>query len=968
MKLKKSICMKLLLLLAILFGALNYSNAQDRGILRGVISDKTTEATLPGATVVVAGTNNGTTTNIDGEYILTNIPEGTTTVIFSFVSYKTDTLVVDITGGETKVADVQLSPDNIDLEEIVISAQLLGQKKAISTQLNADAIVNVVSDDKIQELPDVNAAEAIARLPGIAINRSGGEGTKIVIRGMEPKYSAITVNGVRVPSNAANDRSVDLSLISPELLSGIEVYKAPLPNMDAESSAGTVNLKLRKAPDELKILAKGLLGYNDLNSDYGDYKGVLQVSNRIFDGKLGILAQGTIERFNRSGDAINYLWSQGSTDEETGLTAINGSRLTFNDNQEIRKRLNSSVNLDYDLDRNNSFSIFGLLSRTDRDRFLSTSTYNPNEPGIFFSGNPIENVLDLSTISLSGEHLFGKINADWSVSTSRSEGNTPYNFVMNFRAVSIGGLFDPDLNRRGHPKTFFDASDLKTDEIYLTNNDLDDSNTLEKTNLAYANFKIPFQISDKINFSLEFGGRYSGIERSRNVTTLSERFYYLGTDAVQRAAELYDGELTYIPSNSQLISIKNFENANHDVGINLENGNYFPFPVVLSRDKLRNWSTNQVTNFTNTLYALVNNYDVEEIVTAGYIMVKLNFGDMLTLIPGFRYEHSDNTYSGIVSSADGTYGQNGQRKDTVTYQNYGEFFPHLHLKFKPFDWFDVRASYAKTIARPDFNFVTPTAQINHSSTNIQAGNPELKYALSTSYDLNFSFFKPNIGLFTIGGFYKDIDNIFINRRIILTDPERAEENGWPGYSGYELNSYTNIPTSKVWGYEMEVQTNLSILPQPFSGIVISANYARLFSETEVIFLTSKTEFGGGFPPVPITTYFENKRTVNMPTQAPEIFRASVGYDYKGFSARVSGSYQGTKPRSYSLNKDFDSYDMEFWRWDASAKQEIGDRWSIFLNINNFTNQQDIRFTRNEDYIRTIETYGMTGTIGVQFQY
>jgi outer membrane receptor protein involved in Fe transport len=106
----------------------------------------------------------------------------------------------------------------------------------------------------------------------------------------------------------------------------------------------------------------------------------------------------------------------------------------------------------------------------------------------------------------------------------------------------------------------------------------------------------------------------------------------------------------------------------------------------------------------------------------------------------------------------------------------------------------------------------------------------------------------------------------------------------------------------------------------------------------------------------------------MPSQAPEIFRASVGYDYKGFSCRVSGSYQGTKGRSYNLNKDFDSYDLAFWRWDASAKQKFGKYWSIFLNVNNLSNQQDVRFTRNTNYINSIETYGYTATIGVQFKY
>jgi TonB-dependent receptor len=957
-------CLSLFVLIMI-FGLSSFG--QRKGVLKGVITDKSTGSSLPGATIIIAGTNQGTITGLEGDYTLTNIPEGSNKIVFSFISYRSDTIDVNIVAGKTQILDMQLTVDNIGLDEVIITAQLLGQKKAISQQLQSDAIVNVVSEDKIKELPDVNAAEAIARLPGIAINRSGGEGTKIVIRGMEPKYAAITINGIRIPSNSSGDRSVDLSLISPEMLSGIEVYKSPLPNMDAEASAGTVNLKLRKAPDKLNVLAKGLVGFNNLNSEFKDYKGVFQVSNRIFDSKLGVLVQGAVERFNRSGDVVGYGWSQGGTNAETGVTAIYGSSLGLTDNQEIRKRLNGSVNLDYDLNNNHSFAFFSILSRTERDRFSSSNSYSPSAPGIGFSAAGSESTLDLTTFALSGDHTIGKMKVDWSLSTSKSEGDTPYSFGMNYAAVSIGGLFDTDLDRQGHPNTYLDAAHLNTDEIYLAGADLNKGNTFEKNNLAFVNAKIPFQIGDKVNVSFEFGGRYSIIDRSRLGSTLSERFYYLGTDAVQRAAELHNGELIYIPSNDQLLSSKNWE-AIDKAGIELEDGSYFEFPVTLDRDKYKDWSNEQHSNFKENRYGIAGNYDVEESVMAGYAMFKISIGDMFTLIPGFRYEHSDNTYLGAISEADGTYGQNGSIKDTVTYQKYGEFFPHLHMKFKPVDWFDIRASYAKTISRPSFGSIKPTAQINHSSLGINSGNPNLKHSLTDNYDVNFSFFRPKIGLFTIGAFYKDIDNVITGRSVVLTNPELAEEYGWPGYSGYRLSTSANIPKSKVWGYETEIQTNLSFLPQPFTGIVLSANYAKLYSETDVIFLTSETVFGGGFPPIPVTTYTENTRTVSMPSQAPSIFRASIGYDYKGFSARVSTSYQGTKASGYSLNKDFDRYNLEFWRWDASAKQNIGEKWSLFLNLNNIFNQQDISFMRDEGYVTNIQTYGFTGTLGAQFKF
>jgi len=75
-------------------------------------------------------------------------------------------------------------------------------------------------------LPDANAAEAVGRLSGVSVLRSGGEGNEVVVRGLQPKYNAIMIDGVRMSSSNSNDRSADLSMISPYSLEGIEVSKS----------------------------------------------------------------------------------------------------------------------------------------------------------------------------------------------------------------------------------------------------------------------------------------------------------------------------------------------------------------------------------------------------------------------------------------------------------------------------------------------------------------------------------------------------------------------------------------------------------------------------------------------------------------------------------------------------------------------------------------------------------------------
>jgi len=951
-----------ILLQTLLFGP---SLLAQTGVIKGTITDANEGSTLPGATIYIEGTTIGTVTDVDGIYVLNNVPVGNQAVAISFLGFETKTIDIDIKEGQTLEINESLGETAVLGTEVVVTGQLLGQAKAINRQLNSESIANIVSADKIQELPDVNAAEAISRLPGVAINRSGGEGQKVVIRGMEPKFAAITVNGVRLPSNSSTDRSVDLSLISPEMLDGIEVFKSPLPDMDAEAIGGTVNLSLRRAPKKLKLLAKVLGGYNQLNDDYGDYKVVLQGSKRFFNDKLGAVAQASIERFNRGGDIINYNWSQGRTDPETGVTEILGNRLQFEDRQEKRKRINSSLSLDYDLGEGHKLGFFGLYSQTERNRFQMNNSYNPGDPAIIYQGTGIDNSLDLYTGAFNGEHTLGKLFVNWNLSASRTEGSTPYDFEIRF--VDNTQAFDPSLDREGHPRTFFAAANPNLQEAFLSRNDLDITNTLEETKTAQINLKLPIKLGDGIGGYFKFGGKYFIADRDRSVSRRSENFYYLGGQFTQDAADIFPSNLVRSASNESLISIQNFLADADRVDFELEDGTSQNFTATLDPETVRNWYETQDPIFSDNRAVLVDNYNLTETVTAGYAMLKLNFGKQLSVIPGFRYEYSDNEYNSAVSSVNGRYGVNGFIFDTTAVVQYGEFLPHLHIKYQPLDWFDIRASYATTLARPDYNYITPRAQINNTSTFIIAGNQNLRHSKAVNYDLFLSAYKGGLGLLTIGGFYKDIDDVFIPRTIQLADPELAAANGWPNNSGYELRSYTNLENSKVYGYEIDLQTNLSFLPGILKGFVFNLNYARLYSQTEVFFLTSETVLVNPFPPLFETTFTSNVREVAMPSQAPHIFNMSIGYDYKKFSARVSGSYQGTKARTYSLNKDFDQFDLGFWRWDASIKQRFGKNWSAFLNINNFTNQQDISFIRNQNYLRRIETYGMTATIGMQYK-
>ncbi|MEM7369376.1 MAG: TonB-dependent receptor [Bacteroidota bacterium] len=936
----------------------------------GTISGKVIDSkgVLVGATVYLESSKaQGANSNINGKFIISGVKPGEQTVVFHYLGYNSKTVSVAVNPGEVSEVTVELIPLVYEGEEVIISTQRRGQTEAINQQLASDKIANIVSSDRIQELPDVNAAEAIGRLPGVALTRSGGEGQKVVIRGMHPKYSAITVNGVRLPSNSSTDRSVDLSLIAPELLDAIEVFKTPLPDMDAEAVGGTVNLRIRKAPDRFKLNAKGLYGFNNQARQFRDYKGVFQVSNRFLNKKLGIIAQGSVERFNRSGDFLTNGWRQGRTDS-LGNTEVLGSSLNLEDRSEIRQRYNGSLSLDYKLNPKHDLSLFGVFSRTDRDQFRSSEVYNPSNPSIEYRAQGTENILSLYSLTLSGDHNFGFLKADWSLARSRSNSNTPYNYFIRFRDTQ--NSFDSELNQDDHPRLYFNAAQPDLTETILVGGESETSDAFENTNTALLNLAIPVKINKNTSLEFKFGGKYYGVDRARTFDRRSENFYYLGGEFAQNATALFEGNggsITNIITNPALIGINTFISSQSSPVFLNEEGQQISLNSNIDPAIVRSWYESQQSILTSNRFGLVNQYQVFESITAGYAMLKFKIGDVLTVIPGFRYELSDNEYRGGFSTVSGRYGVNGDYIDTTTYQKYGELLPHLHIKFKPAEWFDIRASYSKTMARPDFSYITPRTQINHTSLNIAAGNPNLSHMVSTNYDINISAYKGTLGLLSFGVFRKDITNDFFPWTVNLADSAIRAQSGWDDLGGYELRSYTNLDSSQVYGFEVDLQTNLGFLPKPLNGIVLNVNYSRMFSTTTAFFQTSETRLIIPFPPIFETTYTTHEREVQRISQLPHILHLSVGYDIGKFSARVSGIYQGSRPTSYNLNKDFDQFSLEFWRWDASVKQGIGENWTVFLNLNNFSNQQDIRFTQSESFIRNVQTFGWTGTVGLQYQ-
>ena len=255
--------------------------------IEGIVKDKKTQKSLIGANVFIVGTSIGTSTDGDGKYKLSNVNLGSYTLKASYIGYQEVEIDMDLTSAENITQDFELSYVSLQGEAIEVTAQARGQIDAINEQIKAKSIKNIVSSDRIQELPDANAAETVARIPGVSIRREGGEGNKVIIRGLSPKYNKVMVDGTNLASTDPDNRSTDLSMISQYMLEGIEVTKAGTPDQEGDVLGGTVNFKLKKAPSGLhgNFVTQGM--QNGLQETNNDYKLVGSISNRFLSDRLG---------------------------------------------------------------------------------------------------------------------------------------------------------------------------------------------------------------------------------------------------------------------------------------------------------------------------------------------------------------------------------------------------------------------------------------------------------------------------------------------------------------------------------------------------------------------------------------------------------------------------------------------------------------------------------------------------------
>ena len=484
-----------------------YLNAQSASI-KGTVVDSLSGNTLIGANVILEGTSLGMATDNEGRYNIPNVNPGQYIIKVSYIGYEPSSKEIDISGDGENEINFNLKFSTVEGKTVVVTAQARGQMDAINKQLKAKSIKNIVSSDRIQELPESNAAEAVARIPGVSIRREGGEGNKVVIRGLSPKYNKITVNGTNLASTDPNNRSTDISMISQYMLEGIEVTKAGTPDQDGDVLGGTVNFILKKAKPGLhgNVIAQGI--YNGLDKEAGDYKYVATIGNRFLNNKLGVLAQLDLENRNRSSHDLGarYDNAPANLDSVNSLQLLN---MYLTDINRLNDRSNNLFVFDYNIPQGN-ISYTALNSKIDKSQINYSDIYALTAEDRYYNTGQGEN--DITVISETWKYeqkLFNNLTLDAYTSFSLSK-NDSINYRYEFEeqdAYTESVLKKSVENIQNYTKN-------NTNSAYWLGANYRENKTIEKESSFGMNVEYDFNLFNKISGKIKAG--YKSRDKKRD--------------------------------------------------------------------------------------------------------------------------------------------------------------------------------------------------------------------------------------------------------------------------------------------------------------------------------------------------------------------------------------------------------------------------------------------------------------------
>ena len=565
----------------------------------------------------------------------------------------------------------------------MVNANLVGEAAAINEQRTSANILNVETDTQIQSLPNANVADALGRLPGVTLQRNEGEGQYVQIRGTEPRLSNTTIDGVIVPGPDPQVRQVDLDMIPADLVGSVAINKTLSANQDGDAIGGSVDLRIKQATSNQPTLSfEGMDGYTPIANGRKAFLINSSAGLRFGQQKRFGLMLGYSYDYNGRGiddvEPVPDLDSNGNTT----FDAENIQEYLYD-----RTRYGVAGSLDYKLAENSDLYVHGLFSNF-RD-YGQKYAYQLNGANAKFRTSVRRPNLQIADLAIGGNQVFTHSFLHYQIAVGHSRfggaaGNPGADFApvsgspldnlstCSYSATATVSQYRPQFRGCATPgMSIYDPTQYALQDINTTSGDATQLN-LQAGAVMGINYHLGPHAS-----TLEFGGQF--------------RNEHKGQDAY---SPTFDNGAT--PLMTQFLS--NFTNP-HFYG-----GSYHLGPVT-NFDLITGYLTANpgalpLDEGATHLASDASNYNLQERVTAGYIMNTLDLGNRIQLQTGLRIEATQTSNTGylVTNDANGNYVSTTPQYGSGSYVN---LLPSVQFRYIIDNNSDIRAVYGRGISRPE---------------------------------------------------------------------------------------------------------------------------------------------------------------------------------------------------------------------------------------------------------------------------
>lgn len=867
-----------------------------------------------------------------------------------------------------------------ELEGFVVSGGIRNSLE-IARQIKRSATGfqdSIVAED-IAKFPDLNLAESLQRLPGVAINREAGEGRRVSLRGLGPDFTRVQLNGMEVLGNVdspmdsrgqrTRDRAFDFNIFASELFNRLDLYKSFQADQDEGGLAGSVGLYTARPFDYGEGNSASISTQLGTNTATGDLQPRVAAQFSHNSGDFGALFSVAYSSRDTEEQGYNtYRWrlrsasgSDISNLPQADQDAINsgelrwarGNRLSVWESHQDRLGITSA--LQWKPSDKLTLTLDMLLGKFEGDREELHLATRGSSGTVLHGGTTVDgvsipgSVINEIRVNSDNEVIYADVSGANFASETRRQ--TTKN---DFTQVVLSAEYEASEKLKIDALIGTESSEYDlpiSDKFYLEG--FGDVVTDYTSGGDYGMNTYGWDTTSASNWNAHEIDLYSSFQESKIDNIKIDATYELTRESALKFGTSY-----------RTFSNAGFENRidnllRSDFQSGAVDDNPAAYIRVFDSHDDQDWAivdwdaAFSSLGVSRTVGPVRNSYGVDEDTLAAYVQYQWDsfIGDMAFKgSAGLRYFETEVTSEGIANVG-----------PVTASDKYDDILPALNMSLDVAKDVKLRFAASKNINRPGLSALALNGSISEDSGDytVRSGNPSLDPYDSTNIDLSLERYFGDVGFIGIGYFYKDISG-FIGDETLTNVPFSATglpSGLLPGLTQdtiiSEYRRPINYADTDLSGFEITFQTDLEFMPVEGFGMVANMT----FVDSDLQYATPDQ--------------IANGESIILPMNglSDTVVNTTFYYENDTWGARVSANYRSDYVSGGPTGSDEDSRGFESTTYvDFSAFYQISENLKWTFDAVNLTDEKEVQYSDSSRRLYNTTTSGTTFFSGISYKF